>query len=46
MRPRICVFRQDAIRYPNPIGVPAHVDGSDLVLNLSSLTQATKEIPK
>jgi uncharacterized membrane protein len=30
----------------NPIGVPAHVDGSDLVLNLSSLTQATKEIPK
>jgi high-affinity iron transporter len=30
----------------NPIGVPAHLDGSDLVLNLSSLTQATKEIPK
>jgi uncharacterized membrane protein len=30
----------------NPIGVPAHVDGTDLVLNLSSLTQATKEIPK
>jgi high-affinity iron transporter len=30
----------------NPIGVPSHVDGSDLVLNLSSLTQATKEIPK
>src|SRR5207245_5311982 len=29
----------------NPIGVPAHVDGTDLVLNLSSLTQATKEIP-
>jgi len=30
----------------NPIGVPAHVDGTDLVLNISSLTQATKEIPK
>jgi high-affinity iron transporter len=30
----------------NPIGVPSHVDGSDLVLNLSSLNQATKEIPK
>jgi high-affinity iron transporter len=30
----------------NPIGVPAHVDGADLVLNLSSLRQATKEIPK
>ena len=30
----------------NPIGVPAHVDDSDLVLDLSSLTQATHEIPK
>jgi high-affinity iron transporter len=30
----------------NPIGVPSHVDGSDLVLNLSSLGQATREIPK
>jgi high-affinity iron transporter len=30
----------------NPIGVPSHVDGSDLVLNLSALTQATGEIPK
>jgi high-affinity iron transporter len=30
----------------NPIGVPSHVDGGDLVLNLSSLTQATGEIPK
>ena len=30
----------------NPIGVPSHVDGADLVLNLSSLAQATKEIPK
>jgi high-affinity iron transporter len=30
----------------NPIGVPARVEGTDLVLNLSSLTQATKEIPK
>ena len=30
----------------NPIGVPAHVDGSDLVLDVSSLTQAASEIPK
>jgi uncharacterized membrane protein len=30
----------------NPIGVPAQVHGTDLVLNISSLTQATKEIPK
>lgn len=30
----------------NPIGVPAHVDGSDLVLDVSSLTQAATEIPK
>jgi high-affinity iron transporter len=30
----------------NPIGVPAHVDGIDLVLDTSSLTQAAKEIPK
>ena len=30
----------------NPIGVPSHIDGADLVLNLSALTQATKEIPK
>ena len=30
----------------NPIGVPSHVDGRDLVLDLSSLTQATHEIPK
>ena len=30
----------------NPIGVPSHVDGSDLVLDLSSLAQATKEIPQ
>jgi high-affinity iron transporter len=30
----------------NPIGVPSHVDGSDLVLDISALTQATKEIPK
>jgi high-affinity iron transporter len=29
----------------NPIGVPSHVEGSDLVLDVSSLTQATKEIP-
>jgi high-affinity iron transporter len=30
----------------NPIGVPAHVDGTDLVLDTSSLTLAAKEIPK
>jgi uncharacterized membrane protein len=30
----------------NPIGVPSHVDGADLVLDVSSLTAATKEIPK
>ena len=30
----------------NPIGVPSHVDGNDLVLNLSSLAQAIQEIPK
>jgi high-affinity iron transporter len=30
----------------NPIGVPSHVDGRDLVLDISALTQATKEIPK
>ena len=30
----------------NPIGVPAHQDGSDLVLDASSLAQAASEIPK
>jgi high-affinity iron transporter len=30
----------------NPIGVPSHVDGSDLVLDISSLVEATKEIPQ
>ena len=30
----------------NPIGVPSRVDGADLVLDLSSLLQATKEIPR
>jgi high-affinity iron transporter len=30
----------------NPIGVPSHVDGGDLVLNISALNQATHEIPK
>ena len=30
----------------NPIGVPARVDGADLVLDVSSLTQAATEIPK
>jgi high-affinity iron transporter len=30
----------------NPIGVPAHVDGANLVLDLLARTQATNEIPK
>jgi high-affinity iron transporter len=30
----------------NPIGVPAHIDGSDLVLNVGSLAQAQQEVPK
>jgi high-affinity iron transporter len=30
----------------NPIGVPSHVDGTNLVLDVSALTQATNEIPK
>jgi uncharacterized membrane protein len=30
----------------NPIGVPARVNGSDLVLDIASLTQAATEIPK
>jgi high-affinity iron transporter len=30
----------------NPIGVPSRVDGADLVIDISSLTQAAKEIPQ
>ena len=30
----------------NPIGVPSHVDGGDLVIDISGLTQAAKEIPQ
>ena len=30
----------------NPVGVPAHVDGSDLVLDVGSLTRAAEEVPK
>ena len=30
----------------NPIGVPSHVDGADLVLDVSELTHAVTEIPK
>jgi FTR1 family protein len=30
----------------NPIGVPARVEGGELVMDLSSLTQAEKEIPQ
>jgi len=30
----------------NPIGVPSHVEGGELVLDVSSLLSATKEIPQ
>jgi high-affinity iron transporter len=30
----------------NPIGVPSHTDGGDLVLDVSALVGATKEIPQ
>ena len=30
----------------NPIGVPSHLGGGDLVIDISSLTQAAKEIPQ
>ena len=30
----------------NPIGVPARVEGTDLVMDVSSLTQAASEVPK
>jgi high-affinity iron transporter len=30
----------------NPIGVPSHIDGGDLVLNISSLTKSAQEIPR
>jgi high-affinity iron transporter len=30
----------------NPIGVPSHTDSGDLVIDVSSLTQAAKEIPQ
>ncbi len=30
----------------NPIGVPSHVNGGDLVMDISALVQATKEIPQ
>ena len=30
----------------NPIGVPAHVDGGDMVIDISALVQASTEIPK
>jgi high-affinity iron transporter len=30
----------------NPIGVASHLDGGDLVIDISSFTQATKEIPQ
>jgi high-affinity iron transporter len=30
----------------NPIGVPSHLDGGDLVIDISALAQASKEIPR
>jgi len=30
----------------NPIGVPAHVDGGDIVIDISAFAQASKEIPQ
>ena len=30
----------------NPIGVPAHVDGGDILIDISALAQASKEIPQ
>jgi high-affinity iron transporter len=30
----------------NPIGVPAHIDGGDLVLDVGSLAQAAHEVPQ
>ena len=30
----------------NPIGVPSHVDGGELVLDVSALTHAATEIPR
>jgi high-affinity iron transporter len=30
----------------NPIGIPSHVEGANLVLEVSALTKATQEIPK
>jgi uncharacterized membrane protein len=30
----------------NPIGVSSHLDGGDLLIDISSLTQAAKEIPQ
>ncbi|MGH9743858.1 MAG: Fe-S-containing protein [Candidatus Acidiferrum sp.] len=30
----------------NPIGVPSHLDGADLVLDVSSLVKAMKEVPQ
>lgn len=30
----------------NPIGVPSHIEGGDLVLDVSALTQAASEVPQ
>ncbi len=50
----ICRHCASAINIPsigdqggcNPIGVPSHLDGGDLVIDISLLTQAAKEIPQ
>ena len=30
----------------NPVGVPSHIAGGDLVMDVSALTQAEKEVPQ
>jgi uncharacterized membrane protein len=30
----------------NPVGVPARIEGGDLVMGVSALTQAEKEVPQ
>lgn len=30
----------------NPVGVPSHVDGNDIVIDLASLSQAFQEVPR
>ena len=30
----------------NPVGVPSHIDGGDLVMDVSELSKAFTEVPK